>query len=131
MDSVIGSIIAGLIVFGILGLLAFSIIWIVRVPSPVQVSNGSAQATSQSEAPVQTSHKRPLTLAIAASCGTAFIFIVVLMLFAPRGHTPVATVPVAHAQSRSASISPTALSDYLANLSPGPNGCGGSVSARK
>jgi hypothetical protein len=39
-------------------------------------------------------------MAIAASCGIAFIFIAVLVLFAPRGHMPVAALPAARAQSR-------------------------------
>jgi hypothetical protein len=43
--------------------------------------------------------KRPVTLAIAASCGMGLVFIAVLVLFAPRGHTPVAAVPAAHAQN--------------------------------
>lgn len=47
-------------------------------------------------------NKRPWAMAIVASCGTAFIFIVVLVLFAPRSHTPIAPLPAARAQSRAA-----------------------------
>lgn len=46
------------------------------------------------------SGKRPLAVAIAASSAVGLVFIAVLVLFAPRSHTPVAAVPAARAQSR-------------------------------